>query len=297
MTGFGSAALEQGARRIAVETRSVNHRYLKVQIKVARALAPIEDDIELAVQKALRRGAVTVNMTWRDPGAKSAYRVDEDTVLHYRRMVEGLWAKLDRREPAWFDPIGPLLQLPGVVLDRREEGEDAVDDVVRDLVLRALDEALAALLRSREAEGSALSRVLSDHARALERFVDAVAARAPVVPQEQRDRLISRVRALLSGLDPQVTVSEAELLRELCLLADRADVTEELNRLRSHLAQFRAILEGGGEVGRRLDFLLQEMLRETNTVGSKANDAPIAHAVVEMKCEIERMKEQVQNLE
>jgi len=124
-----------------------------------------------------------------------------------------------------------------------------------------------------------------------------VSERATEVPREQRDRVHERVQTLVAEIDPNVEISESDLIRELCLIAERTDVAEELNRLKSHLDRYRAILAAGGETGKKLDFLLQEMLRETNTIGSKANDPTIAHSVVDMKCEVERMKEQVQNVE
>jgi uncharacterized protein (TIGR00255 family) len=194
--------------------------------------------------------------------------------------------------------VAPLLELPGVVRTPEDgNGIVLVAEDVRRLAVRAVTQALEALQRSRGEEGEVVAAVLRDHGVTLQDRVSKVAARAPEVPGEQRDRLVQRVRTLLDGVDPQVSVSESDLLREICLLSDRADVTEELNRLRGHLALYERILSSDGEVGRRLEFLLQEILRETNTLGSKANDTGIAHAVVDMKVEIERMKEQVQNLE
>ena len=152
-------------------------------------------------------------------------------------------------------------------------------------------------MAARRDEGEQLARILRAHGEVLEKQVGVVRDRAPEIPREQRDKLIQRARTLLAELGSEADVQESDLHRELCLIADKTDVAEELNRLATHLDRYRTILDKGGETGRKLDFLLQEMLRETNTIGSKANDASIAHAVVEMKCEVERMKEQVQNLE
>ncbi len=297
MTGFGTATLEDGALSVRVEARSVNHRYLKVQLRLPRRLEALDPEIEALVQKHLRRGAVSLAVACEDPMAVVAGHIDEETVLRYRDQVVRLWNRLGRSEPAWVDPITPLLPLPGSVVTRGDDAIAGIAPELRELVLRAVAAALADLDRSRGLEGQDLARILAVHADAVTHFVDLVAERAPSVPRELRDRLVTRVRTLLQEAGSGDAIDAATLLRELSVLADRCDVTEELGRLRTHLDRLRAILAGGGETGRRLDFLLQEMLRETNTIGSKANDATIAHAVVEMKCELERLKEQVQNLE
>ena len=178
-------------------------------------------------------------------------------------------------------------------------GEDAnrVLPEVRDLVLRAVAEAIQALQQSRAEEGAVLTAVLREHGVALQGRVEAIAARAPLIPTEQRDRMLQRVRTLLDGSDPQVPVSESDLLREICLLSDRADVTEELNRLKGHLGLYDRILDIGGEAGRKLEFLLQEILRETNTIGSKGSDVVISRHVVEIKATLEKIRELLQNVE
>lgn len=297
MTGFGAATREEDGRRATAEIRSVNHRFLKVQLRLPAGLAALDSEVEAAVGRSIRRGAVSVSMTLDDPAARPRRDIDLDTAVHYRRAVEALWDRFGRKEPAWLDPVAPLLALPGVVRDAGDDAAAPPDEGLRRLILGTVEAAIEALHRARATEGGTLADVLAAHAERLVALVGGIAARAPSIPAELRDRAVQRVRGLLAGFDPRIPVSEPDLLRELCLLADRTDITEELNRLRSHIERFAAILREGGEAGRRLDFLLQEMAREANTVGSKANDASIAHDVVEMKCEIERMKEQVQNLE
>lgn len=297
MTGFGAATREDGTRRVTVEVRTLNHRYLKIGLKVPRALAALEPELEPLIRKHVRRGAVTVSCRFHDEAATPGYRIDIDTAREYRERIDELWSLLGLHEPCGSDPVTPLLSLPGVIRTEDEESDGAIDDDVKALVLGAVREALEALVEARRVEGEQTARILREHGELLEKHVDVVRTRAPEVPREHRDKLLQRARTLLEELGSEADVQESDLHRELCLIADKADVAEELNRLGTHLDRYRQILDEGGEAGRKLDFLLQEMLRETNTIGSKANDASIAHAVVEMKCEVERMKEQVQNLE
>lgn len=296
MTGFGAATREDGARRVTVEVRTLNHRYLKVGIKLPRALASLESEVEPIVKRHVRRGSVSVTCRYKDDHTTPAFRLDLAAAQSYRLQILELWKSLGLYEPSGHDRIEPLLSLPGVI--RPEEDDDAtLGDEIQSLVLGTLEEALGVMVVARQQEGDELARVLLEHGDTLEGFVDTVAKRAPEIPKLHRDRLLQRTRALLQELKAENDVTESDLHRELCLLADKADVAEEINRLKTHLQRYRAILKEGGEAGRKLDFLSQEMLREANTIGSKANDSDIAHAVVEMKVEIERMKEQVQNLE
>lgn len=296
MTGFGSAAFEEGPRRVAVEIRTVNHRYLKVLLKMPKAIGSLETELEALVRQHISRGTVTANLLYHDASMLPSYRIDQDAIRAYQGQVAELARSLSLPEAAV--DLTALLTLPGAICSEDEGGVAGVlAPEGRDLVLRGLTEALNNLNEARAEEGAHLLDVLVAHGTALENSLDVVTVRAPSVPRAHRDRLLTRVRQLLTELEATTQVTEADLLRELCLLADKTDVTEEMNRLRGHLTRYRDILATGGEVGRRLDFLLQEMLRETNTIGSKANDPDIVHAVVEMKCEIERMKEQVQNLE
>lgn len=297
MTGFGSATREDGARRVTVEVRTLNHRYLKIGVKLPRALSSLETEVEPIVKHHVRRGSVSVSCRYKDGDAIPAFRVNLAAAQSYRAQIAELWDALGLHEPGGHDRVEPLLSLPGVIRAEDEDGESALSQEAQSLVLGTLEEALGAMVTARQQEGDELMRVLLEHGQQLESFVNTVAERAPDVPKQHRDRLLQRTRALLQELKAEHEVTESDLHRELCLLADKADIAEEINRLKTHLQRYRTILEEGGEVGRKLDFLLQEMLRETNTIGSKANNADIAHAVVEMKVEVERMKEQVQNLE
>jgi uncharacterized protein (TIGR00255 family) len=298
MTGFGSATLEEGPRRVAVEVRTLNHRYLKLNLKLPRTLAGLESELEPVVRKQVRRGALTAMIRYRDDSAQPSFQIDVAAARAYRDQISKLWEALGLKEPGWHDRVEPLLALPGVVrADEEEDLSPGIPDETRSLVRRALGEALEALVASRAEEGGNTVSVLLAHAKNLEGHIAIVAARAPEIPREQRDRIHQRVQTLISEIDPKIEIAEADLVRELCVLVDKTDVAEELNRLQSHLERYRSILGGSGEAGRKLDFLIQEMLRETNTIGSKANDPTVAHAVVDMKCEVERMKEQVQNLE
>lgn len=297
MTGFGAATREEGARRVTVEVRTLNHRYLKIALKLPRSLAAIEAEVEPIVKRHVRRGSVSVTCRYRDDDSTPAFRVDAAAARSYRDQIAELWRALDLHEPGGHDRVTPLLSLPGVIRADDDEDDSTLPDQVKALVLGALEEALESLVAARRQEGGDLVRILKTHGDTLDGLVKTVAERAPEIPKQHRDRLLQRVKTLLQELNSENDVTEADLHRELCLLADKADVAEEINRLKTHLQRYREILDAGGEAGRKLDFLLQEMLRETNTIGSKANDSEIAHAVVEMKVEVERMKEQVQNLE
>ncbi len=297
MTGFGSATREDGARRVAVDVRTLNHRYLKINVKMPRPLTGLEPEVDPVVRRHVARGAVTVSIRFHDDDARATFRVDHRAAQDYRDQIAELYEALGCSAPEGHDQVPSLLALPGVV--RAEEGEtdDAPPSHLLDLVLGCVDEAMTAVVSSRQTEGAALRRVLDQHSDVLEKLIASVNARAADVPRLHRDKLVLRVQTLLNELDGHHEIDGTDLHRELCLLVDKSDVTEEINRLETHLGRFREILTQSGEAGRQLDFLLQEMLRETNTIGSKANDAEVAHAVVEMKVEVERMKEQVQNVE
>ena len=295
MTGFGSAAHEADGRRAQVEVRSVNHRFLKVNVKLPTSLSAHEADIEARVKKAVRRGSVTVTVRYDKPGAEARYMIDQAAVRHYVESLSAVEAACGERVPESTGRLSIALGLPGVV--RENERDEADQQAEQALLHKAVDEALAALIKNREEEGSHLRQVLERHGDEVARLVTEAAARAEKVPQQQRDRLLERVNRLLQDMEPRVELSEPDLLREVCLLADRLDVSEELDRLRGHLGALKKTLTEGHEVGRKLDFLMQELNREANTVGSKANDTELAHLVVALKCEIERLREQVQNIE
>ncbi|MFP6641570.1 MAG: YicC/YloC family endoribonuclease [Myxococcota bacterium] len=291
MTGFGRAAFEVEARRFEIEARSVNHRHLDLRVRLPHSLQELEPSARTLCQDRLVRGKVDVNVVSSDTGSGEAMlEVDAGLAAQYvsaaQQIAEthGLSAEID---------ISRLLAMPGVA---RQVDAKLTTEGVEDALCEGIKEALDDLRAMQEDEGRKLEE---EFGRALDHLVellDWLEARAGEVFEASRERLHQRMEQIQAetGL-----LDSARLHQEVVILADRLDITEELVRLRSHVDQFRSVMDGSqlqDAVGRRLDFLLQEMGRETNTVGSKANDAPMSHQVVEFKIQLEKIREQVQNV-
>jgi uncharacterized protein (TIGR00255 family) len=290
MTGFGAAAVSAGGAAVRVEVRSVNHRHLQVKSRLPAALSQLEPSVEAAVRGKLTRGAVTVGIEIERAGAAGAPRVDVAALRAWRAEI----ARAAKQAGVGGEPgLESLLRLPGVIAADESRGSVAE---LEQLALRALDKALAELTRMREREGRALAADLRKHAKAIDALARKLGKRMPAAVREQHAALQQRLAELLDGARGRLP-SDADLAREIAVLADRMDVSEELARLASHMQQLEAMLVGAGPAGRPLDFLVQEILREANTIGSKCNDAAAAHLVVEMKSLVERLREQVQNVE
>jgi uncharacterized protein (TIGR00255 family) len=286
MTGFGAGHGASGGEEVDVEVRSVNHKFCEVKVRAPRELAALELDAAKTVKDRLARGGVDVSLRRPLPGAAVAPRVDLALAESYARAFAEVAGRLGLPGPALSDVIGA----EGVV--RLEER--AVDvESAREALRGALAAALDALVAMRAREGEALGRDLAGRLARVEALVARVAELVPAALVAHEARLRERVEELARG----VAVDPARLAQEIAILADRTDVTEEITRLRSHVAQVRALLASAEPAGRKLDFLVQEMHREVNTIGSKSQSAEIAAAVVEMKAEVERMREQVQNVE
>lgn len=289
MTGFGAAAGEaSGGTPLRVEVRSVNHRHLAVKTRLPETLFALEHEVEGRVRAACERGAVTVHVAAERVGAEVEARLDRALARRYRDELHGLAVELGLAPALSLDA---LVALPGVLCEgtgRRDEAS------LGKKALALVDEALAHMLAMRAREGAALEADLRKHARALGQLAGRIEKRMPRVVRANHATLARRLQALLGG---QMPVPAGELAREIALLADKLDVSEELARLASHLEQLEGFLARGGRIGRQLDFLVQEILREVNTIGSKCSDAAVAHWVVEAKTHVERLREQVQNVE
>ena len=289
MTGFGTAEGAVGAMRVSVELRSVNHRFFNPSIKLPGLLSRWEPEVREALRKLITRGHVTV-MARVERATEDKSLIDESRFASYvKRLME-----LKERYALGGDlDLATVLRLPDVI---RGAGDEDVEGTAADLVA-IVERAAVALNASRESEGHRLQSFLSDRIAQVDAAVARLALRAPQRITEQHDRLRNNVAELTSG----VQVDEQRLAVEIALLADRLDVGEELERFRSHLSAFHETLSGdgaaGGGVGKRLGFLLQELLREANTTGSKANDTAMTREVLSIKEELERMREQVENLE
>jgi uncharacterized protein (TIGR00255 family) len=287
MTGFGLAEVSVGPFRARVELRSVNHRFLQAKLRVPAELTELESKIEGLVKRSLVRGAVTVTVRVERDLAAGDVTVNHQIAKRYAREFRSLRKELG--EGAELS-AGDLAQLPGVVDTGSQEGSRGKE---KKAVLGAVKAAIADLLSSREAEGVSLERDLRKNLSAVEGLRVRISKRMPgVVKTRQRD-LSKRVATLMD----QRGSFDDDLAREISILADKLDVSEEVVRLESHVERMSSQLDKGGELGRQLDFLVQEMFREGNTIGSKCNDAKVAHMVVDLKTYIERMREQVQNVE
>ncbi|HRK30256.1 MAG TPA: YicC family protein [Tepidisphaeraceae bacterium] len=289
MTGFGDAATERGGVHYAVEIRSLNNRFFKPTIKLPDNLAGLEPELETILRKRLERGSVTYVLKMRLNSAEAAYHVNTAALEAYiaqLRNVRGLdgIARID---------LAGLLALPGVCSEPRDESDEiaAHGDAIRALS----EQALAKLDEMRRKEGETLFHVLLYHLNVIRVELAEIQKRAPFVIDEYYKRLTLRVNQLLSK--SELSVSQQDLLREVAVFAERSDIAEELQRLGTHLNTFEEACRKGEKAGRKLDFITQEMLREANTIGSKANDADVARRVVEIKGAIDRLKEQVQNVE
>ena len=288
MTGFGSAGGQVEGVEFSVEIRSVNNRYYKGLIKLPEFLSKLEAD-DKKVRQRITRGSVTVSVRCRLPESKAAWRVNTGALSSYvqqLRMVE-----MNQQAGLRID-LGSLLQLPGVT---EPPDLEELAESLRPGLMDLLDEAISALAEMRQSEGAGLAEELLSQCQSIDDNRARVAERSDDVVKLYQDRLTTRVQELTHR--GNVSIDEEALAREIAIFADRSDIAEELQRLEAHVGQFRQTVAEVEPAGRKLDFIAQEMLREANTMGSKCNDAEISQMVVDMKTAIDRIKEQVQNVE
>ena len=288
MTGFGCAASDAAGVLLRAEVRAVNHKHLQVKMRLPSDLGFLEPQVEAAVRKRLDRGSVTVGVHVSSEATPSTVRLNPEIAAAYQREMRKLGKELGL-EPEM--DLRTVVGLPGVLGGGATERE--LEREEREL-LKVVEQALKELGEMREREGTALEADLRKHTKVVRAVIRRIAKRTPRVVREHQTALHKRVQELLGE---STRVDPKDLAREVAVLADRADVAEELARLDSHLAQLEVLFEKKGPVGRQLDFLVQEMFREANTIGSKCMDAKVAHFVVDLKTGIERLREQVQNVE
>ncbi|HVO18853.1 MAG TPA: YicC/YloC family endoribonuclease [Anaeromyxobacter sp.] len=287
MTGFGAGRGVVNGEEIDVEVRSVNHKYCEVKVRMPRELAALEHEVVRSVKERLARGGVDVAVRRIASGSLVSPRVDVGLAESYARAFAEVQARLGLPGPV---TLAEVIAAEGVVrLDERVLDLENVGEALR----RAVSAALGQLVAMRAREGEALARDLFSRLDELEGLVERIGALAPQAVETYRTRLAERIAELTRG----VALDPARLAQEVAIFADRTDVAEEITRLRSHSAQVRALLDVSEPAGRKLDFLVQEMHREANTIGSKSQHAGIAGLVVALKAEVERMREQVQNVE
>jgi uncharacterized protein (TIGR00255 family) len=288
MTGCGQAVRSQDGRTCRVEVRSVNNRFLKVSVRSPESLVGLDQRIERLVQEHLRRGSVNVSVGLMGASEGVSRRLDQEQLAAYLDDLRDFCSTHSLPGPGAVDA---LLALPGAVVEvAGQEGSARHWPLVEE----TLEAALGQLDRMRCTEGAAMAEDLGRTCDEIAGLVSGIRARIPAAVESQRRRLGERVSRLLA--DQAAALQPADLAREVAILADRSDVAEEIVRLESHLAQFRGLLPQTSS-GRQLEFLSQELGREANTIASKAADVAIAHAVVEIKSRLERLRELVQNLE
>ena len=288
MTGHGEAQFHDGDVAYAVELRSLNNRYFKVSIKLPDHLGVFESDVEKLIRGRIVRGSVTCNWRVRDTSAAAAQDINQAALQRYVEQLQGINAE----GPVRID-LASVLTLPGVC--QPPEMNEAERERQGEIIRRLTGEALERLVEMRQVEGRALREDLRKHCDRIREHLEAVAKRSPEVMQEYHEKLLGRTNDLLRESKLELHLDDVK--REVAIYADRCDINEEVARLRSHLDQVERLCDSREHTGRKLDFRAQEMLREANTIGSKSNDAGIAHHVVEVKSAIDRVKEQVQNVE
>ncbi|MFO0960839.1 MAG: YicC/YloC family endoribonuclease [Isosphaeraceae bacterium] len=288
MTGHGESRLQDDRWTVEVELRAVNNRHLKFIARTGDAYAALEPELERIVREAVRRGTVQLNLRVERPKRAEDYRLNAVALASYRDQLESL--RKGEGRPA---ELADLLALPGIIEDRRGSQADPHEDwaAIRPVV----EQAIAAFQKSRADEGRAMAAELVQLGRSILDHLAEVKKRSPEVVNAYRDRLTDRLQTLLA--ERGVTIEPRDLIREVAIFADRTDIAEEIVRLDAHLAQFIGLIEGPESAGRKLEFVVQEMGREVNTIGSKAADVTISRAVVEIKGQLEKIRELIQNVE
>jgi uncharacterized protein (TIGR00255 family) len=290
MTGYGEAQGESNGVSYVVAIKTVNNRYFKGVVKLPDLVAFLEEDIEKLLRENLGRGTVNYVLRLKDASADTLFDIDQTALkvivekLNQAGTSAGVRGTID---------IGNLLSLPGIVRPASPDAEKAGQ--IRDVILGISREALGQVKKMRAVEGGFLEADLKERCRVMKQDLDRIHAKRAVVVQEYAVKLKKRVDELLAHAE--LKLDEEILAREVAIFADRSDISEEISRLDSHLQQFAQCCRGNDQAGRRLDFISQEMLREANTIASKASDTEITRLVVDIKCQIDRIKEQVQNVE
>lgn len=288
MTGFGAAEGAAGGGRLRIEIRTVNHRHLSVQLKTPSELSAHETDLRERLRKHFERGHATVSARWVDSPESNGAGIEVD-IDRAKAVVKALRAVGKKLKIKGDVDLATVARIPEVVkISSSEKTVEATD------LFKVLDDAAKACVKMREREGAALVKDLLERLKILSDKVALIGKRAPQRLVAEKERLTRNVQELAGG----IALDQGRLAQEIAHIADRLDITEELVRFSAHVSAVQGALKGdGAAVGKQLGFLLQELGRETNTIGSKANDADIAEAVIAMKGELERMREQIENLE
>lgn len=292
MTGFGEASAHQDGVHYFLEVRSLNGKYFKATLRMPEDLQGLEPELEAELRRRLTRGTITLIGKCSDSSAAAAHSINHEALERY---IEQLRRTKHVADGSCALDVCSLLTLPGVLQSPSDEEERLVR--ARAVFTALLEESCGRLIRAREKEGRLLVDDLMSHHAHISSHLARIAERSPTVVEEYQRRLQARINVLLS--DASVAVNPIDLIKEVAVYAERSDIAEEVARLSGHLSQFRTLVgeTDGRPLGRTLDFLIQEMLREANTIASKSSDVEISRSIVEVKGAIDRMKEQVQNVE
>lgn len=296
MTGFGAASACENGYVISTEIKAVNNRFLKTSIRLPDGFAALESKIEERLRTKLARGSVNFALRLEKDATASEIGLNFDTLKRY--LTEAKRFALENPELASVDKLGSLvefLRLPGVAQDASRADKTGLPELLWEAIARCVDAALEQMQAMREAEGESMKRDLTANLSELRKLIGETEALAPAVVENYRRRLTERVAKVLA--DEGATLNPSDLIREIAVYTDRVDISEEIVRFYSHLKQFEETMENEAACGKKLDFITQEMFRETNTIGSKANSPDVLARVVEMKSGIERIREMVQNVE
>jgi len=290
MTGYGEAQEQAAGETVRIEIRSVNNRHFKLSCRLPDGFASVESLLDGVLREQIRRGTVQLNLYIARDTLPDDYQINETVLVNYHHQLNALRNRLHDLAEL---PIAALLGMPGVVVDASRRLADVESEWP--LIERVVRRAVAQLNQMRAREGQALATDLKSNCAVIERELDQIEQLAPQIVKAYQARLLDRINQLLA--DQNVHLEPSAIIREVGIFADRTDISEEIVRLRSHLHQFDVVMTTEPAPGRKLEFLIQELLRETNTIGSKANDAQVARHVVEIKTAIERLREMIQNVE
>ena len=290
MTGFGRGAASGDGFAVGVEIKTVNNRYLDIHLRAPQELNAIEMEIRKRVKSRLSRGRVDLNISFDRTASEATYQINQSVVSAYVDALREIQRQFNLSSDI---DVTSIARLPGALSSPRDELNQEIVTAIES----AIDQALESLEQMRGAEGAALAEEMRSRLSKIMAAIPTIEFAADGLIESYRQRLHKRIAELLAREGQTIEVDTARLAQEVAYLADRSDITEELARLKSHVDQFREAIDSDGEVGKRLDFLLQEFNREANTVLSKSTEIPIKEAALAIKAEVEKLREQVQNVE
>ena len=291
-TGFGSAVCKEGNVSVSVELKAVNNRYFKLSLRLTDGYSALEQRIEPLLRSVIERGTVNAHVRIAGTREDCGFQINTTVLQSYMKQLSDVAVVLDQQN--YVPPLDRLILLPGVIVTENENSE-IDNEKIETLLEKAIREALDALQIMRKTEGESMAKDLTINIKSLRQLIGQITELAPRVAPIYQQKLKERIEKVME--EQGLSLGDADFVRELAVYADRCDISEELVRFQSHLEQFTSAMQSKESCGRKLDFLTQELFREVNTIGSKANDADITKCVVETKAVIERIREMIQNIE